>query len=209
MCVPRGKGYGKRHGSRSVVAALGGSHERVRPARSAVQDRAQRLREDRDEPGQQSPRPASGLRRGRVGPATRRRWRADRMSVLTRIGVRVPDVAWASSGFLARHGDTTPFPQAPEICVEIVSPNSSEEMRDKTGAYLAAGAREVWVISEDGSIRFFAAAGERASSRYAIKLDPPRRLPGSDSLIRIRPDASAGQTTRSQMRRASSAALPR
>ena len=129
--------------------------------------------------------------------------------VLTRIGVRVPDVAWASSGFLARHGDTTPFPQAPEICVEIVSPNSSEEMRYKTGAYLAAGAREVWVISEDGSIRFFAAAGERASSRYAIKLDPPRRLPGSDSLIRIRPDASAGQTTRSQMRRASSAALPR
>lgn len=98
--------------------------------------------------------------------------------VLTRIGVKVPDVAWASSEFLARHGDTTPFPQAPEICVEIVSPsNSSEEMREKTGAYLTAGAREVWVISEDGSIRFFAAEGERVSSRYAIKLDPPSPAP--------------------------------
>jgi Uma2 family endonuclease len=43
--------------------------------------------------------------------------------VLTGIGVRVPDVAWASSGFLAAHGETTPFPQAPEICVEIVSPH--------------------------------------------------------------------------------------
>lgn len=96
--------------------------------------------------------------------------------VLTRTGVRVPDVAWASSDFLARHGDTTPFPEAPEICVEIVSPsNSTEEMREKTEAYLAAGAREVWVISEEGSVRFLDANGERASSSYAVQLSPPAR----------------------------------
>jgi hypothetical protein len=34
---------------------------------------------------------------------------------------------------LAKHGDTTPFPEAPEICIEIVSPsNSDDEIRDKT-----------------------------------------------------------------------------
>jgi Uma2 family endonuclease len=42
--------------------------------------------------------------------------------VLTEIGVRVPDVAWASAAFLERHGDTTPFPAAPEICIEILTP---------------------------------------------------------------------------------------
>jgi Uma2 family endonuclease len=42
--------------------------------------------------------------------------------VLTEIAVPVPDVARASAAFLERHGDTTPFPAAPEICVEIVSP---------------------------------------------------------------------------------------
>ena len=40
-------------------------------------------------------------------------------AVLTDEGVRVPDAAWASPEFVARHGDATPFPQAPEICVEV------------------------------------------------------------------------------------------
>lgn len=94
--------------------------------------------------------------------------------VLTGIGVRVPDVAWASSEFLAAHGETTPFPQAPEICVEIVSPsNSEEEMRNKTHAYLLAGAREVWRVSEDGTVCFFDASGERPSSAFPVRITPP------------------------------------
>lgn len=98
--------------------------------------------------------------------------------ILTRIGVKVPDVAWASFEFLAKHGDTTPFPEAPEICVEIVSPsNSDEEMHDKTQAYFTAGAEEVWIISEDGSVRFLDPAGERASSSFPVTLSPPARAP--------------------------------
>ena len=94
--------------------------------------------------------------------------------ILTRIGVKVPDVAWGSSGFFATQGDTTPFPTAPEICVEIVSPsNSDEEIREKTQAYLAAGAREVWVVYEDGSFRFYDVAGERSASSYPVELSPP------------------------------------
>ena len=34
-------------------------------------------------------------------------------SVATTEGVRVPDVAWASADFVARHGDVTPYPAAP------------------------------------------------------------------------------------------------
>ena len=94
--------------------------------------------------------------------------------VLTEIGVRVPDVAWASSRFLSTHGETTPFPEAPEICVEIVSAsNSEEEMRNKTSAYLAAGASEVWLVYEDGTIRYFEMSGERASSTFPVHLSPP------------------------------------
>ena len=40
-------------------------------------------------------------------------------SIATTEGVRVPDVAWASGDFIARHDDVTPYPQAPEICVEV------------------------------------------------------------------------------------------
>ena len=99
-------------------------------------------------------------------------------SVLTDIGVRVPDVAWASSGFVDLHGEVTPFPTAPEICVEIVSPsNSGDEIEAKTAAYLAAGAREVWTVSEEGAVRYFDAQGERKASRYRItvSLPAPRR----------------------------------
>jgi Uma2 family endonuclease len=100
--------------------------------------------------------------------------------ILTRIGVKVPDVGWASSGFFAKHGDTTPFPEAPEICVEIVSPsNSDEEIRDKTQAHIAAGAREVWVVCEDGSVQFHDATGERSSSSYPVVLSPPAPAPRS------------------------------
>ena len=41
-------------------------------------------------------------------------------SIQTRDGVKVADVAWASDEFLTRHGDATPFPQSPELGVEIV-----------------------------------------------------------------------------------------
>lgn len=43
-------------------------------------------------------------------------------SILTDIGVRVPDVVWASADFFKAYAETTPYPKAPEICIEIVSP---------------------------------------------------------------------------------------
>ncbi len=98
--------------------------------------------------------------------------------IATDIGVRVPDVAWASAAFVARHGDTTPLPQAPEICVEVRSrSNSDEEMQAKREAYLAAGAVEVWIVSEAGSVEFFDATGRCEASRFGVRLALPPPAP--------------------------------
>ena len=97
-------------------------------------------------------------------------------SILTRIGIRVPDVAWMSSEFLAAFGEITPYQRAPEICVEIVSPsNVGAEIAEKTEAFLVAGAREVWIVDVSGAIRYFSPGGEVARSAYpvSILLPPP------------------------------------
>jgi Uma2 family endonuclease len=96
--------------------------------------------------------------------------------ISTDIGVRVPDVAWASAAFLAKHGETTPYPEAPEICVEIRSPsNSDEEIEMKTRAYLAAGAVEVWIVTEDGDLAVFDRNGMRAATSFGVTLNLPAR----------------------------------
>ena len=98
-------------------------------------------------------------------------------SILTRIGVRVPDVAWASPEFMKGFGEITPYARAPEICVEILSRSHVEaEIIEKTGAYLAAGADEVWLISEDGAVRYLALSGELPKSRFPVTLSLPPPL---------------------------------
>lgn len=97
-------------------------------------------------------------------------------SILTDIGVRVPDVVWGSPAFREAFGESTPYPRAPEICVEIVSPsNSDQEIREKIRAYLAAGATEVWIVSEEGAIHYFDRSGERPTTQFpvSVSLPPP------------------------------------
>lgn len=104
-------------------------------------------------------------------------------SVLTDIGVRVPDVAWASPEFFAEQGTSTPFARAPEICVEIASPsNTRSEIDAKVQAFLAAGAKEVWVLATDGALSFHGAEGVRAASGYGVTVSVPLRpaSPGND-----------------------------
>jgi len=67
-------------------------------------------------------------------------------SIQTSDGVKVADVAWLSEVFVSEFGFVTPYPKAPEICIEIVSPsNSKVEIQDKVDLYLAKGAQEVWI----------------------------------------------------------------
>ena len=90
-------------------------------------------------------------------------------SVATTDGVRVPDVAWASADFMATFGELTPFPSAPEICVEVRSPsNTDAEMAHKTRLYLEAGAAEVWIVTEQGAWQVFDAHGEQPATRYPV-----------------------------------------
>jgi len=65
-------------------------------------------------------------------------------SIQTSEGVKVADVAWCSKTFIKKNGYETPYTQAPELCVEVVSPShSKQEMLEKAELYLQAGAEEV------------------------------------------------------------------
>jgi Uma2 family endonuclease len=96
--------------------------------------------------------------------------------VETEIGVRVPDVVWASPEFMQRHGSESEFRVGPDLCIEVLSPtNTRAEIGEKVAAYLAAGAREVWVVGDDGVPEIRTSAGRVAAS--ALGFDLPRPPP--------------------------------
>src|SRR5215212_5756464 len=73
-------------------------------------------------------------------------------SVDTPLGTKVADAAWASDAFIQMHGYNTPYPVAPEICVEVRSlSNSNAEIAEKIMLFLSKGAKEVWVCDADGN----------------------------------------------------------
>jgi Uma2 family endonuclease len=80
-------------------------------------------------------------------------------AVATPAGVKIPDVVWMSPARereMAATGD--PSSRAPELCVEMMGASSTEaEMRDKRALYRDLGAEEVWIVSDDGRVRFFGA----------------------------------------------------
>ena len=82
--------------------------------------------------------------------------------ISTADGVKAADVAWASAESLRALGHRACFPQAPELCVEVLSPNNTEtEMQEKIALYFDAGAHEVWLCADSGAIRFLASATAR------------------------------------------------
>jgi Uma2 family endonuclease len=89
----------------------------------------------------------------------------------TEIGVRVPDVVWASPTFMQRHGAESILRAGPELCVEVLSPtNTSAEIGEKVAAYLATGAREVWVVGDDGVPEIHTSGGRVAASGLGFEL---------------------------------------
>ena len=90
-------------------------------------------------------------------------------SIETDVGVKVADVAWCSASFFQKHGFETPFTAAPEICVEVISPsNSEQQMQQKMALYFHRGAKECWLVSEEGHARFFDREGERKTSFFGV-----------------------------------------
>jgi Uma2 family endonuclease len=78
-------------------------------------------------------------------------------ALATARGVKAPDVVWMSPDRrreMRKTGD--PSTLAPEICVEILSEsNTEEELQEKRALYRDIGAEEVWIVGEDGEVRFF------------------------------------------------------
>lgn len=87
-------------------------------------------------------------------------------SVDTPKGTKVADVAWMSDRFFDSFREETPYPQAPEICIEIKSPaNSKAEIEEKIELYLSRGALEVWICYADGRLEFYTREGQLKTSR--------------------------------------------
>lgn len=88
------------------------------------------------------------------------------LAVLTSNGVRVADVAWASHELWSRYEHEMLFPRAPEICSVVCAPDGER----KLAPYLAAGAKEAWLVSEDASLRYFDASGEKSASNFPVSI---------------------------------------
>jgi Uma2 family endonuclease len=89
-------------------------------------------------------------------------------AILTADGqVRIADVALLSpqQQRWLDENPSLPLPQAPPVCVEILSPsNSTAEIKQKRALYFAAGAQEVWICHQNGLLRFFDPKGEISNS---------------------------------------------
>ena len=77
-------------------------------------------------------------------------------AIKTRKGTKAADVAWLSFERLKLARGQTELEIAPEICIEVLSAsNTEQEMTEKRALYFEAGAKEVWLCSENGQMRFF------------------------------------------------------
>jgi len=71
-------------------------------------------------------------------------------------GVKVPDAAWFSDERYARMRGQSTCEEAPEICVEVLSPrNTDAEMAHKRRLYFDAGAKECWICDTEGRMSYY------------------------------------------------------
>ena len=97
--------------------------------------------------------------------------------ISTADGVRAADVAWATPArFAATHRGSL-LTAAPEICVEVLSPdNTALEMAEKRALYFASGAREVWLCDRSGKMTFFTGPNSRGQKSSKFCPDFPREI---------------------------------
>lgn len=94
------------------------------------------------------------------------------LAIQTSMGVRVPDVSWGSNDYVQQHIKEVFASNAPEICVEIISPsNSQEEMQDKIRLFIEAGAKEAWLVTEEGDVSYYNVTGQISYSSFEINLN--------------------------------------
>jgi Uma2 family endonuclease len=92
-------------------------------------------------------------------------------------GVKLVDVAWMSKARRKAQRGQSCFLQAPEICVEVISPgNTRRELHEKKELYFAAGAKEVWFCHRDGRMEFFRQEAPEKVGASILCPKFPRRL---------------------------------
>jgi Uma2 family endonuclease len=95
----------------------------------------------------------------------------------TREGVKAIDVAWCTAEAWQRLGNRSCFREAPEICVEVVSPrNTKSEIAEKKALYFEEGAAEVWICERDGTMQFFHGPDEEPRGHSERLPDFPTRI---------------------------------
>lgn len=109
----------------------------------------------------------------RIGEALRKALGGHTMAevgVAAPIGVRAPDVAWCSEGFLAEHPEEMPLSSAAELCVEIVlATNALPKLREKAMAYVHAGAVEARIVYPQSSqMEIYGREGRKAATSFAM-----------------------------------------
>jgi Uma2 family endonuclease len=85
-------------------------------------------------------------------------------------GVKAADVGWYSESRFTEVRGQVAFEQAPEICVEVLSPsNTNAEMQQKRELYIEAGADEVWICDREGRMSFFLAGNPNQPEKKSIR----------------------------------------
>lgn len=97
--------------------------------------------------------------------------------ISTADGVKAADVAWASREQIKSVGNRACFPEAPEICVEILSPsNTPAEIAEKKQLYFEAGAQEVWICDAKGKMTFYQSLSPERSSLSKLSPQFPKLI---------------------------------
>ena len=87
--------------------------------------------------------------------------------VETSDNVKAPDVVWISEERLTKVENNVSSSIAPEICVEVLSPeNTLRKMMNKKNLYLERGAIEFWLCDENGNMSFYSQKGQLENSEF-------------------------------------------
>lgn len=71
------------------------------------------------------------------------------------------------------------FAEAPEICIEVISPgNTRRELHEKKALYFAAGAEELWFCHWNGRMEFFRKEAPETAGTSARCSSFPQRIEG-------------------------------
>lgn len=97
--------------------------------------------------------------------------------ISTNGGNKAADVVWISHQRLERSKQGPLLQNAPEICVEVLSPsNTRQEIAEKKRLYFEAGADEVWICAMDGSMEFFLSEAPDTPAKSKLAPEFPTKV---------------------------------